>query len=137
MYQQSIFEVLTFNIAGPLKRAMVEAEKACGLSREQIVDRMNELAEQYGVNLIKGRGGLSVDTLEKWLNPRDRSRVINVKALPVFCRVVGSKAPIAELIKPLGGQLIDEKDARLLAWARQYRRAKEARQVMKKIEAEL
>ena len=137
MYQQSLFEIITYNIVKPLKLAMVSAEKSCGLSRDQIVDQMNDLAEQYGINLVKGRGGLTVDTLEKWLNPKDRSRVINIKALPVYCQVVGDNSAIAELIKPLGGMLIDQKDAKLLAWAKQYHRAKEARQVMKKIEAEL
>ena len=137
MYQQRLFGIISYNIVKPLKLAMIEGEKACGLSREQIVDRMNDLAEQYGVNLVKGRGGLTVDTLEKWLNPKDRSRVINIKALPIFCRVVGDNRAIAELVRPLGGMLIDEKDAKLLAWARQYHRAKEARQAMKKIEAEL
>ncbi len=138
MYQQSLFEILTFNIVKPLKLAMVSAEKKSGLSREQIVDQMNDLAEQYGLRLTKGNGrNLTIDTLEKWLNSKDRSRVINIKALPVYCRVVGSNEPIAELIKPLGGMLIGQKDAKLLAWAKQYHRAKDARQVMKKIEAEL
>ncbi len=138
MYQQSLFEILTFNIVKPLKLAMVSAEKKSGLSREQIVDQMNDLAEQYGLRLTKGNGrNLTIDTLEKWLNSKDRGRVINIKALPVYCLVVGSNEPIAELIKPLGGMLIGQKDAKLLAWAKQYHRAKDARQVMKKIEAEL
>ncbi len=138
MYQQSLFTTITYNVVKPVKLAMVQAEKSCGLSRDEIVDGMNDLAEQFGVNLIKGSGKrLTVDTLEKWLNPNDRTRVINIKALPIFCRIVKDNGAIGELVKPLGGMLIGKQDARLLAWAKQYHRAKEARQAMKQIEAEL
>jgi len=138
MRQLNIFETITYNIVKPVKLAMVQAVKLSGLSREEIVDGMNELAEQFGVNLIKGSGKrLTVDTLEKWLNPNDRTRVINLKSLPIFCRIVKDNGAIVELVRPLGGMLIDEQDARLLAWAKQYHRAKEARRAMKRIEEDL
>ncbi len=138
MKQLSLFEVVSLNVGSPLTEAMVAAERESGLSRGQIVDAMNDLAAQYGVRLSKGNGrNLSLDTLEKWLNPNDLGRTINLKALVIFCRVVGAISPIAELVRPLGGQVIGEKDAKLLRWAQHYQRAKEARTAMKKIEAEL
>ena len=118
--------------------AMANATDACGQSREEICDRMNELAERYGVRLMKGNGRrLSLATLEKWLNPGDKERVIPVKALPVFCAVVESKEPIRVLIEPLGYRIIDEKEAKLLKWAEHYQSVKAARAQMRKLEAEL
>lgn len=138
MHQLDLFNVVTLNVGKHLTVAMAAAEKECGLAREQIVDRMNDVAAQYGVRLSKGAGrNLTVDTLEKWLNPNDLTRTINVKALVIYCHVVGAISPMAELVRPLGGMVINRKDTKLLQWAKQYQRAKEARLAMKKIEAEL
>lgn len=137
MIQQLLFETPTFNVVKPVKRAMATVLSSCGRSREQVVDQMNELADQYGVKLTKGTGALTLDTLEKWLNPHDMERVINIKAMVIFCAVTGSVEPLQVMVKPLGFAIVGTKDANLLRWAKEYHKGKQAREAMKRIEAEL
>jgi len=133
-----MFNHPSLNIMRPLKESMATAARECGLSREDIVDKMNDLAERYGVLLVKGNGRrLKVATLEKWLNPGDKQHVISLKALPVFCAVVKSSKPMRALIEPLGYQVVDDKDTQLLTWAKHYHSVKRTRAEMRKIEAEL
>ena len=138
MVQQPLFDQPTLNVTRPLKEAMNAAVKNCGRSREQIVDRMNDLAERYGIRLAAGNGSrLSLDTFEKWLNPADTSRQISVKALPVFCAAVGDSAAMDVIATPIGRRVIDQDEIRLLEWAKAYHKAKDARQTMRRLEAEL
>ena len=60
----------SLNVLREMKAAMAAAADGCGLSREGLCERMNELADRYGVRLVKGTGQhLTMATLEKWLNP--------------------------------------------------------------------
>jgi hypothetical protein len=139
MIQQPLFRLPTsYNTAMPFKKAMAEAASECGLSREQIVDSMNVLADQHGVHLAKGNcKQLKIETLDKWLNVNDLARIIDIKALVLFCAVTGSTKPFSELLKPLGGIIIEGKDIKLLHWAQEHFREKAARQKKRKLEAEL
>lgn len=128
----------TLNVLRDLKTAMAKAADATGLSRGELCDRINQLADRYGVRLVKGTGpNLTLATLEKWLNPEDKERVIPAKALTVFCAAVESIEPMQVLVHPVGWRVIDEKQAKLLAWAEHYHRVKDVRAKMKKLEAEL
>lgn len=136
--QLNLFSQPSLNVLRDLKREMAVTADRCGLSRGTLCDKMNGLAERYGVRLVKGNGHrLSLATLEKWLNPEDSERVIPVKALPVFCAVVGSVEPMRVLVEPLGWRIINEQDAKLLAWAEHYQAVKKTRKKMRKLEAEL
>lgn len=133
--QRSLFELPTFNVALELKEAMNAAAKRCGLSRQEITDRMNELAGRYGVCLVKGNGrGLTVESLEKWLNPVDTSRQIPTRALPIFCAVVNDVTALEILAKPLQAQVIGTKDQQLLRWAKAYFEARKCRKIMRQLE---
>ncbi|MGJ3523819.1 hypothetical protein ACR4XJ_12430 [Nitratidesulfovibrio sp. D1] len=56
-----------------LKASVQRALASCGLSRAQVVDRMNALASEAGVRLTTGNARqLSFATPGKWLNPADR-----------------------------------------------------------------
>lgn len=138
MNQLSLFSAPTLNVLGTVKERMAGAARDCGMSREQLCDALNSLAEKYGVCLVGGRSGrLTMDILEKWLNPADKEHFPSIKALPVFCAATGSVEPMRAMIEPLGWQIIGDQDARLLAWARHYHGAKSHREKMRKIEAEL
>jgi len=101
-----------------VKATMREAARTCGLSREQICDRMNELAGQAGIRLNGGNAKvLALTTLEKWLNPLDREHVPSARAIGVFCRAVGRYDPLQALVAPHCLQLIDERQARKLRLA--------------------
>ena len=128
----------TLNVLRDLKVAMATAAKATGLSREALCDRINQLADRYGVRLVKGTGpNLTVDTLEKWLNPEDKERVIPTKALPVFCAAVESTEPMQVLVAPLGWRIIDDKQAKLLQLAELDMDVKRKQAMMKKLKAEI
>lgn len=128
----------TLNVLRDLKVAMATAAKATGLSREALCDRINELADRYGVRLVKGTGpNLTVDTLEKWLNPEDKERVIPTKAMTVFCAAVESIEPMQVLVAPLGWRIIDDKQAKLLQLAELDMDVKRKQALMKKIKAEI
>ena len=136
--QLNLFNQPSLNVLRDVKSAMAKAADKSGMSRDELCDRMNELAQRYGVRLVKGNGRrLTLATLEKWLNPEDEGRVIPLKSLPVFCAAVGSEEPLRVLAAPLGYRVIGEREAKLLAWAEQYQAAKAARKKMKQIEAEL
>lgn len=138
MKQLSIFEQPTLNVLRDIKAALAAAYKASGLSADQVCDQVNSLAERYGVCLVKGRGQrLTADTLQKWLNQEDTTRYPSIKALPVICAVLDTVEPMRAMVAPLGWQIIGEEDVRMLAWARHYFKARDARANMRKLEAEL
>lgn len=137
--QQNLFERRTYNTAvREMKIGICEAISDAGISREQALDLVNELAQAYGVRLVKGNGPkVTIETWEKWLNPQDETRVPPAKALPVICAALGSIKPLAALAELAGGRMIDEKDAMLLDWGRAYHKARSARIEMKKLEDSL
>ncbi|MDR2551408.1 MAG: hypothetical protein LBD10_14545 [Desulfobulbus sp.] len=128
----------TLNVLRDLKVAMAQAADATGLSREALCDRINQLADRYGVRLVKGTGpNLTMATLEKWLNPEDKERVIPTKALSVFCAAVDSVEPMQVLVAPLGWRVIDDRQAKLLTLAELDRDVKRKQAEMKRLKAEL
>lgn len=130
--------VPTLNVLRDLKTAMALAANETGLSREALCERINQIADRYGVRLVKGTGpNLTLATLEKWLNPEDKERVIPTKALPVFCAAVDSLEPFQVLLAPLGGRVIDEKEAKLLRLAELDQEVKQRQAMMKKLKSEL
>jgi hypothetical protein len=137
MYTQiPLFNRPPLNIAKQYKMSLHAAAKACHLSREQILDRMNELATINSINLVSN-GKLKMDTFEKWLNPNDSSRQMPISALPVFCFVVGDASPIDVLAAPVGAKVIEPKDYNLLKWARAYFKARDCRKAMRQLENDL
>lgn len=137
MVQQSLFERPTLNTSQPAKAAMTASAKASDLSRDQIVDRMNDLADRLGVRLAGGGKRLTRETLEKWLNPADLSRQMPMRAVPFFCAVTGDTTVLDVHARPLGAMVIGPDDQRLLRWAQEYQRARAARRAMRRLEAEM
>lgn len=120
-----------------IKTAMNQAVKESGLSRAQVLDKLNEFAERHRVKLNGGNAkSLSNDVFEKWMNPEDEARMPSLKALTVFCAVMGTCEPVGVMIKLLGGKVIGEEDVRLLEWAKLQKKMKAARAEVRKIEAD-
>ena len=119
-----------------IKMAMNQAIKDSGKSREQVADMMNALAARYGTQL-NGRGGLSRETFEKWLNAEDESRLPSMKGITFFCAVLNTTAPLAAMVNLLGGEIVEGADISMLKWARKYHQAKDLRKQMKQLEDEL
>lgn len=114
--QLSLFNSTSSRIAGldrGIKVAMNEAcRNACiqqGLSRDNILDKMNEIALKAGVRLTGGNAhALSLAMFEKWLNPADKGHMPSLRALAVFCAAVESVTPFAVLVASVGGAVINE-----------------------------
>ena len=123
-------------IVRDIKAAMNQAVRDSGKSREQVLDLMNALAARHGIRL-NGKGGLSKDTFEKWLNIEDGDRVPGIKGLTVFCAVLGTSRPMESMVKLLGGMIIEGGDVPLLKWAKHYHQAKDLRKQMRELEEEL
>ena len=136
--QLNLFDQPTLNVARSLKDAMNNDVRESGLSREQLADRMNLIADQHGVSLTRGTSKrLTVEVLEKWLNPSELTRQIPLKALPIFCAAVGNYSAIEVLARPLGLRVIAERDQKLLAWAEAKLAVKQQGQKIRRLEAEL
>ncbi|HBA73073.1 MAG TPA: hypothetical protein DCZ63_13055 [Geobacter sp.] len=136
--QLNLFSQPSLNVGKKLKEQMALSSRESKFSREELLDRMNDLASRYGVRLVKGNGsGLTMATLEKWLNPEAMEHMPGINSLMVFCAALDDLAPMREMLAPLGGMLIDEDEVKLLLWAKEYHRAKDARNRMRKLELEL
>ena len=136
MQQIPLFNKPTLNTCKDQKLAMNLAVRQGRLSREEIVDQMNDLASRYGVSLVSN-GALKLETFEKWINPNDLSRQMPMKALPVFCAAVRDYSALNILARPLGAAVIGAEDQNLLRWARAYFSARDARKTMRRIEGDL
>jgi hypothetical protein len=98
-----------------VKVALNKAAKASPLSRDQVCDRLEELAQEHGLKLANGNARrLRRETLEKWLNPAESQHVPPLRALVLLCKVLGTSAPLAALAAPLGLAVITEEQQRLL-----------------------
>ena len=136
--QLSLFNQPSLNVGKKLKEQLARSAKGSKFSRDELLDRVNDLATRYGVRLVKGNGsGLTMATLEKWLNPEAMEYMPGINGLTILCAALEDLAPIGEVLAPLGGMLIDEADVKLLFWAKEYHRAKDARTKMRKLEMEL
>ena len=136
--QLNLFSQPSLNVGKKLKEQIAASAKNSKYSREELLDRMNDLASRYGVRLVKGNGnGLTMATLEKWLNPEAMEHTPGVNSLMIFCAALDDLEPMREVLAPLGGMLIGEEEVKLLLWAKEYHRAKDARIRMRKLEMEL
>ncbi len=126
----------SLNVDASVKAAMNQAARASSLSREQITDKMNELAEASGVRL-NGNGKLAVATLEKWLNPYAREHCPTLRGLVVFCMAVGTLTPLSVLGAPLGAAFISEDEAKLLRRAQIEEEIKRLQREKKRLEADI
>lgn len=100
-----------------IKSAMREALKDCGLSRDQVVDQINELAKREGMTTNGNGQRVTVELLEKWVSPSAAGNRIPIQYLPMFCRVTGSLLPLRALAAPVGADVITGPDRLKLAWA--------------------
>lgn len=121
-----------------IKAAMNRAAGKSRMSREQILDRMNELAEACGNRLGNGNTkSLALATLEKWLNPAEREHMPSALAIVVFCAATGSVAPLEVQAAACGGRIISEQQAKLLRKAELEEEIRRLTREKKRIEGSL
>ena len=125
----------SLNVTSRIKASMREAIRNSTLSREEIADKMRLIAGIEGLG--GGRGStVSAANLDAWCS-ETKSNLIPLHLLPIFCRVVGDLTPLKVLAHPLDGDVIDAKEARLLAWAKMEVQAKTLAKRKKKILSEI
>jgi hypothetical protein len=139
MHQGTLFDSFGSLAAGlmpGIKASMRASIEESGLSRAQILDKMNTLALAAGVKLTSGNSkDLKMATFEKWLNPADRDHIPGILALNVFCRAVGSVAPIAAQIRLHGFDVMGSEDLLHRDYGRACLAEREARKKKRQLEA--
>jgi len=119
-----------------VKAAMNRAANRCHrLSRQQLCDAMNDLADAAGIKLTGGNARqLSFATLEKWLNPQDVEHLPSLVAVHVFCLVLDDVEPLRVQAAVLGCELAGEQDIRDRDLGRAYRQKRALVKRMKELE---
>jgi hypothetical protein len=113
--QCSLFEDdALIDVTPRLKAALGAAVRESGMSVDQVADAMQTLAERSGLRLNKNAKKLSTETLEKWINPNDTTRIPGWNAVQAFVRVLNDPRPLAVLTRACGMHVITGEQARLL-----------------------
>lgn len=116
MRQLSLFE--TAGLAGvmPAIRASMRrvAAKGDGEGRKVLVDRINEVAQRECISLTGGNAKcVSLDTLEKVLNPNESGHPPSINMILAFCKATGDVSVLQELLRPFGLGVQTAEDKRL------------------------
>lgn len=123
----------SLNPVHEVRRMIRLAMSKSPLSREQIADEMNRIAGDEGMHK-----SITKATLDSWVKDSDPERIPSLSLLVIFCRVMGTVDPISVMAKPLGGQVINHEDMKLLTWARaevaKKKAARRARLAMEAVE---
>ena len=131
------------HVAGLLpsvKAAMQRALNAVTppLSREQLVDRMNELAKQSGTKITSDKSRvLTLAMLEKWLAPNETNYFPSLPALEIFMIAVGSREPLDVLAAIHGYRLISPDEIKILEYGKAILASKKAGAAMRRLEKEI
>ena len=132
-HQLDLFNDQSLNPIHEIKRQIRLALSNSGLSRDQVVDRMNEVATKEGI-----RNSVSKAVLDGWAKDSDPKRMPSLTSMVVFCSVMGTAAPIAAMLRPLGCGVLNGEDLKLLLWAKaemeKKRSVKKARLALEAIE---
>ena len=92
-----------------MKATMRGIVDASGLSREQVVDAMNDLVRISGKGLCKGSKLISLPTLEKWLADEDRGQLPDLWGLHILILATGSRLqPLEAWLALFGCGILDE-----------------------------
>ena len=120
-----------------LSAAMHRAANESRMSREQIVDKMNEMARRAGVCLNSNAKTLSVAVLEKWINPSETGHRPSLAAVRVFCLVLDDVRPLEVLLGLHGCGLMTREDRKLRDYGAAILAERDARKRKKQLEAKL
>lgn len=141
--QLSLFDAentATASIAGfdaVIKASMNRAAVSSQYSRQQLVDRMNSLSQAAGRRLTGGNAkSISLDTLEKWLNPESDSTP-TLRAVHVFMLACGSTDPLEAWAGLHGCAIMTQKDRRLRDLGEKKLRIQRDAREVKRLEDEL
>lgn len=95
-------------VAG-MKAAMREIVDASGLSRDHVIDAMNDIVRATGKGLCKGSKFISLSSLEKWLADEERGQLPDLWGMHVLLLATGSNlTPLEAWLSFFGCSILDE-----------------------------
>lgn len=123
-------------VKSAMQRALAAASPP--LSRAQVVDRMNAIADRYGVKLTTGRARLlTIHILDKWLAPNDTDDVPPLAALEIFMLAVQSFEPLECFAEFNGCKLLTPDEGVFYEYGKAKFEAKERARKLKRLEEDL
>lgn len=132
-YQLDLFKSTSLNPAYEIKRQIRIALGNSSLSRDEVADRMNEIAVAEGI-----RKKITRAQIDNWAKDSDPDRLPSPPWLTILCKVLGNIGPIEAMIRPLGFNAIGPEETRVLRWGHadlaKRRAAKKARLALEAIE---
>ncbi len=141
MRQLSLFDDLSTELAMLVPRTksvMNQMAARSGLSRDEILDRMNQIAKDAGISLSRGNAkSLTLATLEKWLNPANSEHVPSLMAVNVFCQAIKTVAPLEVSLHLHDCEVLTPEDALYRDYGKAIKAEREARKRKKRLELEL
>lgn len=134
--QLNLWDMPSLNPVPRVKEAMRQALKSSPLSRMQVVDKINELAKLDSISTNGKAQKATPEMLDKWVS-QSGDHIIPWKLLPIFCKAVNDISPLRALVSPLGAEVINRDDARLLKWAKTEMESRKLRKIKKRLEEEI
>lgn len=120
------------NVRARVKAAMREAIRRCDLSRQEIVDEMNRIAQVEGMGGARG-SKITLANLDAWV-AETKPNLIPVDLMTLFCVSVKSSKPIEVMAAPC----VDfQKKMKLVAYAEAEIASKEAARKKRRILSEI
>lgn len=124
-------------LTGLIRTAMNRAAAASPYSRAQIVERMNRIALTSGKRMTQGKAKtISLDTLEKWLNP-EADVVPSLLAVEIFMRAVNSLAPLEAWLDLHQCEVMTPPKRKLCLYAHNVLEGKRISKTQKRLEEDL
>lgn len=91
---------VNLELLGAISHALREAKQR-GLSRERVVDRMNEMLPERGITKRQ---------LDAWTAFSQEHKEFPARYLPAFCFATGCDLPLRVLAQPIGRDLVDARE---------------------------
>ena len=136
--QMELWENIISDPGPSMKASMNEAIKRCSLSREEIVDRINGLAQLVGITCNGRTQKVTLSLLDKWVAPGAKNYNIPIRLLPIFCKVVGSNLPLQAYSSFFeDARIISTEDHKKLEWAKAEINARNHRKNASKLAQEV
>jgi hypothetical protein len=122
--QRGLFDPPTDMLHDPgpgVKAAMRDSEKEAmqnfSVSRENIIDAMNHMAEAAGITCNGKARRVTLAIYNKWLSASEK-HVIPLRLLPIFCRAVRSNRALEAYTSFfIDVRIIPESEIKKLQWA--------------------
>ena len=129
------------NLAGvmpAIRAGMNRAAAHYEPGRKELVDAINETAKREGLALTSGGGKqISLEHLNKWLQPGERGHAPTLEAIMVFCLATKDYSPLEAIWKPFGLVLIPAEDMRFLTLGKAQANYEDARAALKTARAKV